>query len=372
MQGFQLAEEFTGGKRIEGCAGQSLAQRLEQAWHTLQQLLAGQRIIMRADAPDQLVHGIQGLPPLGRSLAMLEADQQHHLAPGIPQQAHHHLRQDLAEQSLVQHLLHVLPSQFGLGAAFLGVAGALLEELAAAALVAGEGNEVLQQLGEDRRVVDEVVQQPHHDLFDLLVQAVAPGIIVFGPAQRRGCDLVEQATRRMATAAEEGLVEQGHLEHRDLHPTDHGLQRIRQGAVIENEFEQHRHQVDDVIVHLADHPRTAALVADPLEQLVDPVADVELRGARARQVLLQVGKQAHQVVAGNRRGILRRFATVEGRIVADLRQQFLQRAEDFLLTAVEQRSLCLQGPGIAYRFGTDSGLTPRQRGFEFRQHARSD
>ena len=128
MQGFQLAEEFSGGKRIEGCAGQSLAQRLEQAWHALQQLLAGQRIIMRADAPDQLVHGIQGLPPLGRSLAMLEADQQHHLAPGIPQQAHHHLRQDLAEQSLVQHLLHVLTSQFGLGAAFLGVAGALLEE----------------------------------------------------------------------------------------------------------------------------------------------------------------------------------------------------------------------------------------------------
>src|SRR5690606_41720127 len=76
----------------------------------------------------------------------------------------------------------------------------------AAALVAGEGQEVGEQLGEDSGIVDEVVEQACHHLFDLLVETVALGFVLIAPAHGCGGDLVEQATGRMAATAEEGLV----------------------------------------------------------------------------------------------------------------------------------------------------------------------
>ncbi|OMP12832.1 hypothetical protein COLO4_02707 [Corchorus olitorius] len=51
MQQLQGSEEFAGGKWIEHHTAQAIAQRLEQAWHTHQQLLAIFRQFQRPDAP---------------------------------------------------------------------------------------------------------------------------------------------------------------------------------------------------------------------------------------------------------------------------------------------------------------------------------
>src|SRR5690606_41165246 len=47
---------------------------------------------------------------------------------------------------------------------------------------------------------------------------------------------------------------------------DQRLERVRQTAVIENELEQHRHQIDDVLINHADHARLATFGTDPLQQ----------------------------------------------------------------------------------------------------------
>ncbi|MCY1402528.1 hypothetical protein D9M71_176730 [compost metagenome] len=370
VQPLQAAEEFAGGERIERRAGQAVAQRLEQARHHLQQAHARLRLLVGLHAPDQVVHGRHRRAPFLGSRAVLQAGQQQHLAPGFLQQAHHHFRQGAAEQAVVEHALDVLARQVRAHAAFLGVADALLQQFAAAPLHAGEGDEVFQQLGEDRRVVGEVVEQAHHDLLDLLEQAVALHVALLAPAERRRGDLVEQAPRRVAALAEEGLVEHGDLEHRDLHTRDQRLQRIRQGAVVEDEFEEHRHQVDHVLVDLADHPRAAALVADAHQQLFQALAHVDLVAVLRRHVRLQVGKQAHQVVAGDRQGVRRRLA--RGHAAAHLGEEVLQGAEGLLAAGVQvvaARRLRLGDLGI----GTASRRamprrTRRDAALQLRQH----
>ncbi|MNO63809.1 hypothetical protein D3C76_545250 [compost metagenome] len=371
MQPFQAAEEFAGAERIERRAGKPLAQRLEQARHHHQQLHARLRLFVRLDAPDQLVHGRQRRTPLFRVDTVLQAIQQQHLAPGFLQQAHHHLRQGAAQHALVQHTLDFLAGQFGAHAAFFGIADALFEQFAAAPLRAGEDDEVFQQLGEDRRVIGEIVEQAHHHLLDLLEQAVALHIVLFAPAERRRSDLVEQAPRRMAAMAEEGLVEHGDLEHGNLHPPDQRLERIRQGAVIEDEFEEHRHQVDDVLVDLADHPRTPAPVADAHQQLIEALPHVQFIEALRRHVRLQVGKQAHQVVAGDRQGI-GRHCPPGSAAATYLGQQLLQGIERLLATGIGKlRSRRGDGmfrlPGAASRHA--AMLRTRRRGaLQLRQH----
>ena len=59
---------------------------------------------------------------------------------------------------------------------------ALFQQFTAAALIAGKCDKVGQQLGEDPRVIDKVIEQPLHHLFNLLVQAVALLRIVLAPA----------------------------------------------------------------------------------------------------------------------------------------------------------------------------------------------
>ncbi|MCY1510087.1 hypothetical protein D9M68_444540 [compost metagenome] len=329
MQGFQLAEELAGGERIERCAAQPLAQRLEQPRHQLQQLLTRFRPLVRLDAPDQVVHGRQCRLPLGRLHPMLQAGQHQHLAPGLLQQAHHHFGQGLAQQPLVERVFDLAPGHRGLGAALLGIAGALLEQFAAPALIANEGEEVGQQLGKDRRIVDEIVEQALHHLLDLLVQAVALHVALLAPAQGRRSDLIEQTPGWMATTTEEGLVQHRDLQHRNLQTTDQRLQGVRQGAIVEDELEEHRHQVDDVLVDLAHDTGLAALDAGATEQLLQLQAQVEVVLGLHRQTLLQVREQPGQIVTGDRQRIGRQLAARHGH-ATDLRQQLLQGTEYLL------------------------------------------
>ena len=289
MQHFQLAEEFAGRERIERGTGHAFAQRLEQAGHQLQQTQTRLWILVRGDTPDQLIHGLQRSLPFVRLHAMLEASEHQHLAPGFLQQPHHHFRQGLAQQPLVQCMFDLAAGQFGFGAAFLGVTGTLLQQFTTTTLIASERHEFGQQLGEDRRIINEIVQQTLHHLLDLLIEAVTLRIVLIDPTQRGRGDFVEQAARRMAATAEEGLVQHRHLEHRDLQTANQCLERIRQSAVIENELEQHRHQIDHIFIDLANHPRLATLGAGALEQSFELVAKIEIfDGDLRRGTLLHV------------------------------------------------------------------------------------
>ncbi|MCY1185014.1 hypothetical protein D9M73_257570 [compost metagenome] len=60
MQLFQLQEELAGRHRVQGYAGQAIAQRLEQAWHLLQQ---GLWLMWRRDAGQQHVHRLHCVVP---------------------------------------------------------------------------------------------------------------------------------------------------------------------------------------------------------------------------------------------------------------------------------------------------------------------
>src|SRR5690606_21085236 len=128
--------------------------------------------------------------------------------------------------------------------------------------------------------------------------------------------------------AEEGLVQHGDLEQRDLQAADQGLERIRQGAVVEDELEQHRNQVDDVFVDLANHARLAALGADLVQQLFELALQVEVID-ELRRTRLHVRQQAHQVAAGNGYRIAGDTACGQG-AAAQFRKQALESAEGFV------------------------------------------
>ncbi|MNL06111.1 hypothetical protein D3C87_1267390 [compost metagenome] len=217
------------------------------------------------NAPDQLLQGTHIGMPLCRLIAMLEVRQQQYFAPGLLDKPQHALRQELAKQRLIQHLLDTLAGQPGLGPSFLGITNALLEQLAATALVLGKREKVGQQFGKYRGVIDKVIQQTLYDLIDAHVQAVTLMIVTGVPTHCRAGDFVEQASCRMTAATEETLVEHRHLDQWNLQSADQRLERIRQIAIIEHAFEQHGDQVDHIFIGLPENPRPATFDADPGE-----------------------------------------------------------------------------------------------------------
>ena len=310
--------------------------------------------MVRLDAPDQIVHGLEGCAPFAGVVALLQAGQQQHLAPGLAQDTLYCGRQRVFLQTLTQDVLDLQAGDLGARPAFLGIAGALLEQFAAPLFVADIGHEVGQQLGEDLWIVDEVGQQALHDLLDLLIQAVALQIALLAPAQGGGGDLVEQPPGRMAATAEKGLVEDRDLEHGNLQASDQRLERIRQGKVVENEFEQHRHQVDDVFVDLPHHALSTRALADAAQGHPQLRLEVIALQGLAGNLLLQVRQQPHEVVAGDglaitgRGTLIDRHAATQGGAArrAQLGQEALQGTKE-LLTVVFAVDVGRGAPAVA-------------------------
>ena len=323
---------------------------------------------VRFDAPDQVVHGVHCRLPFGRLLTVLKARQQQHFAPGFLHKLHHHLRQYLAQQRIVQCLFDPASRQFGLGPAFFGIAGALFQKLAAAALISSEGQKLGQQFREDHRVIDKIIQQPLDHLLDAQVQAVALMIITLPPTQCCGGDLIKQAAGRVVATAEETFVQHRNLEHRDLQTADQHLERVRQGSVIKDELKQHGDQVDHIFIGHPNHTRLAALDADPREQLLKLVTQVEVILGNRRHVLLQVREQAQQVTCRNRLGFGAGFKG-RGNAATHLQQQLLQGSENFLHALVELRA-ARQSLGFNRGYARTGGTVCRAPGgarHQFRQ-----
>ena len=114
-------------------------------------------------------------------------------------------------------------------------------------------NHLLQLLAQDIEDLEaflETVGQLLDDGFHTLVERIR-GIEIGGQSH---CDLaqsIEHLPRGMSARGEEGLVEDGDLEHRDLQAADEPLHPMGYLGVLENLIEQHRHDVEGGHVHLA-------------------------------------------------------------------------------------------------------------------------
>ena len=56
----------------------------------------------------------------------------------------------------------------------------------------------------------------------------------------------------MSAPVKEIVVAQRHLEYGNLKAPDHGLHHRMELTVFQDKIKQHRHEIDDVAVHLAD------------------------------------------------------------------------------------------------------------------------
>lgn len=155
-------------------------------------------------------------------------------------------------------------------------------------------------------------------------------LVLIAPTHRRRRDFVQQAARGVTAAAEEGLVDHRDLEQRDLQAPDQGLERIRQGTVVENELEQHGDEVDDVVIDLANHPRFSGLGTYPAQQATELLLQIEIVD-RLWRAGLHVRQQAEQVSAGDRNGVAGHVAGRQNTAAAQVGQQVVQGAESGFL-----------------------------------------
>ncbi|MCY1188562.1 hypothetical protein D9M73_296860 [compost metagenome] len=104
-------------------------------------------------------------------------------------------------------MLHLLPGLHCPGTAFFGVASALLQQLVTSPFVLIECQEVVEQLGEQAGIVGKIIEQTLDDTLYPHVQAVTLAFAAALPANRGAGDFVEQTARRVATPAEQPLVQ---------------------------------------------------------------------------------------------------------------------------------------------------------------------
>ena len=162
----------------------------------------------------------------------------------------HRLRQGFAHEPPIEHVRHTLARHLDLQALLLGVTGVSLKSLAALALLGYECAERGEQLGENRRVFDELIQHTLYELLDTQIEVVPWVVMGRAPADDGTRDVIEQAPRRMLCATEQALVQHRHFQQRDLQASDQRLESVRHTAVIEHELKQHGDQIGHIFVCL--------------------------------------------------------------------------------------------------------------------------
>ena len=314
---------------------------------------------------------------------MLEPCQQQHLAPELHQHLHQRLRQHPPVQAQVEFLLHAPSRLHGARQTLLGIAGALLKQFVATALILIEGEKILEQLGEQLRIFSVIVEQTLDDALDSLLRPATRHLFVSLPAQRRGGNLVEQAPRRVVGAAEQAPVEQGHFQQRNMQTREQFAQVARQVVVSLDKVEEQADQVDHIFIVVADPPAAAAAYADPQQQLFQLLAQVEVVGiSHAGHVVLQMRQQPQQIGGidwlGSCHALQARRETPASR-----RQQRLQAGEEVLASTVAvgriglgvtvsavqvgQRPVFGAAPRRGHQFGQDAGCTEQLIGFAVQQ-----
>ncbi|MNM99854.1 hypothetical protein D3C81_1124260 [compost metagenome] len=200
-----------------------------------------------------------------------------------------------------------------------------------------EGEEVVEQFGEQAGVLGKVVEQALDDTLHAQVQAVTQAFAIGFPADRRSGDFVDQAACRMAGTADQPLVQQGQLEQRNMQTCDQATQARWQVVIALDELEQQADQVDHVFIGRGDTAAFAAAHAHPQQQLFKLLAEIEVVCFLwGWYVMLQVRQQAQQVGRADR--LRRRHRLQPWREPpTDRGKQHLKRSEIGLAGAVRIR-----------------------------------
>ncbi len=158
--------------------------------------------------------------------------------------------------------------------------------------------EVLAQRIEQADVVGEFIEHPMDDGLDLPVE----GIVM--PHRRRPADacarqFVNQHAGRMRLLGEERPIEHRRLQHRDLQTADQRLDAVGQVLGLEDEIEQHGHQLDRhrlELVGLVADRRVANVAQNVVHVLLQP-GELHLRTGKieARFAVLQPPQRIAQL-----------------------------------------------------------------------------
>ena len=157
--------------------------------------------------------------------------------------------------------------------------------------------EVGAQLVEQSDVLGKLLEHAVHDRFDLPIQRVLV------PHRRRPADAgvgecVDQQARRMRLLGEKRAVEHRRAQHRHLQPADQGLDAVGQILGLEDEVEQHRHQLDRhrlELIRLRAERRLLQVAQHVVHVLLEP-CELERNAAvvHAAFAVLQAGQRVAQ------------------------------------------------------------------------------
>ena len=204
--------------------------------------------VQRLHAPQQIVERLHRVAPLAAFVAVAHAQIDQHPTPRVADESTNVGRQPQPARFLVHQPFNGVLRTDRLRAPRFDLFDALFDDLDPVTIRLNEFAQLHDQCAEHRRIVAEVVQHAQHDGLDLVVERIAFEFGAAAPADPSARELVQQLASGMARAAEEGLVENRDLQHRDLQAPDHCLHRDREIAIVEDVVEQHPHEIDGVLV----------------------------------------------------------------------------------------------------------------------------
>ncbi|MNM88162.1 hypothetical protein D3C81_1003650 [compost metagenome] len=152
-----------------------------------------------------------------------------------------------------------------------------------------EGEEVVEQFGEQARVLGVIVEQALNDSLHPHMQTVAQSFTPLLPTDRSTRNLVEQAAGRVAGTAEQPFVEQRDLEQRNMQTRDQRPEAGRKVVVVVDVLEQQADQIDHVFIGRGDAPACATAHTYAQQQLFKLLAELEvICRLRGGYIVLQV------------------------------------------------------------------------------------
>ncbi len=207
--------------------------------------------LLRLHAPDEILECRDRLTPRLALLAVGKVDALERFLPVLAQED----RQEVRDRIRLDPALDLGARDGDADLApvvLVDLLGGRLDVRLGRLLLLGEERlQLLAQLVEDREVVGKSVEDLVDDAVDRLVKRI---VLPHHrrPAEARLRQRVDQEPRRMRLLREERAVEHRRLQHRNLQARERCLDAVGEVAGLEDEVEQHRHQLDRHRFELVD------------------------------------------------------------------------------------------------------------------------
>ena len=159
-------------------------------------------------------------------LAFFALTQYHPLqvtSPGLAENLHHRSWYFTAGCFFLNEVGGRLACTFLASPTFLSVPKTLLNQLTTAPVQIHKVAEILEQLLEQLDIVGEFIQNTINHFFNFFPERVPHALALFGPANGRQCEFIQQLANRMTATIEEITIAQGNLQDRNLQAPDQRL-----------------------------------------------------------------------------------------------------------------------------------------------------